>query len=43
MVFGLPLTLAIFVFMLVTICTFQFTVNFMGIVFLSFFQNFPNF
>jgi len=36
MVFGSPLTLVTYVFVVVTGCTFQF----MGLVFLYFFQNF---
>jgi len=39
MCIGLPIILATYVFIVVTGCTFQF----MGPVFLYFFQNFPNF
>jgi len=39
MVFGLHLTLVTFIFVVVTGCMFQF----MGPLFLYFFQNFPNF
>jgi len=39
MCIGLPIILATYVFIVVTGCTFQF----MGPVFLDFFQNFPNF
>jgi len=39
MVFGLPLTLATYVFVVVTACTFRFV----GPLYIYFFQNFPKF